>query len=78
MHDVGNVLFMGPPGVGKSHLVAALGVKSTVNGLRTTRFLLDELMRMLKGDVAPRKREAKRYPKQRAAHMQSSTKFVTA
>jgi DNA replication protein DnaC len=32
MREAENVLFMGPPGVGKSHLADALGVKAIKNG----------------------------------------------
>jgi DNA replication protein DnaC len=39
-----NVLFLGPPGVGKSHLAVALGVKAIKNGFSTTHFVLDDLM----------------------------------
>ncbi len=39
-----NVLFLGPPGVGKSHLAAALGVKAIKNGSSVTHFVLDDLM----------------------------------
>lgn len=46
--------FRGPPGVGKSHLAVALGVKASKNGFSTTHFLLDDLMHVLKGDAAPR------------------------
>ena len=54
---------MGPPGVGKSHLAVALGVKAIKNGFSTTHFLLDDLMHVLKGDAAvpPRRLKAKRY-----------------
>ena len=58
-----NVLFMGPPGVGKSHLAVALAVKAIKNGFSATHFLLDDLMYVLKGDAAipPRRLKAKRY-----------------
>ena len=58
-----NVLFMGPPGVGKSHLAVALAVKAIKNGFSATHFLLDDLMHVLKGDAAipPRRLKAKRY-----------------
>jgi len=58
-----NVLFMGPPGVGKSHLAVALGVKAIKNGFGATHYLLDDLMHVLKGDAAipPRRLKAKRY-----------------
>jgi DNA replication protein DnaC len=36
-----NVLFLGPPGVGKRHLAVALGVKAVKNGFSTTHFMLD-------------------------------------
>jgi len=58
-----NVLFMGPPGVGKSHLAVALGVRAIKNGFSTTHFVLDDLMHVLKGDAAvpPRRLKARRY-----------------
>ncbi|MFQ5536280.1 MAG: ATP-binding protein [Gemmatimonadota bacterium] len=58
-----NVLFMGPPGVGKSHLAVALGVKAIKNGFSATHYVLDDLMHVLKGDAAvpPRRLKAKRY-----------------
>ena len=58
-----NVLFMGPPGVGKSHLAVALAVKAIKNGFSATHFLLDDLMYVLKADAAipPRRLKAKRY-----------------
>ena len=54
---------MGPPGVGKSHLAVALGVRAIKNGFSTTHFLLVDLMHLLKGDaaVSPRRLKAKRY-----------------
>jgi DNA replication protein DnaC len=39
-----NVLFLGPPGVGKSHLATALGVKAVKNGFSVTNFSLDDLI----------------------------------
>lgn len=58
-----NVLFLGPPGVGKSHLAVALGVKAIKNGFSTQHYLLDDLMHVLKGDAAipPRRLRSKRY-----------------
>jgi DNA replication protein DnaC len=58
-----NVLFLGPPGVGKSHLAVALGVKAIKNGFSTTHFVLDDLMHALKSDAAvpPARLKAKRY-----------------
>ncbi|MEZ4447759.1 MAG: IS21-like element helper ATPase IstB [Polyangiaceae bacterium] len=58
-----NVLFLGPPGVGKSHLAVALGVKAVKNGFSTTHFVLDDLMHQLKADAAvpPARLKAKRY-----------------
>ena len=58
-----NVLFLGPPGVGKSHLAVALGVKAVKNGFSVTHFVLDELMHALKADAAipPARLKAKRY-----------------
>jgi DNA replication protein DnaC len=58
-----NVLFLGPPGVGKSHLAVALGVKAVKNGFSTTHFMLDDLMHVLKADAAipPARLQARRY-----------------
>ncbi|MGH7646616.1 MAG: ATP-binding protein, partial [Gemmatimonadaceae bacterium] len=47
-----NVLFLGPPGVGKSHLACALGVKAIKNGFSVTHFVLDDLMHALRADAA--------------------------
>lgn len=58
-----NVLFLGPPGVGKSHLAAALGVKAIKNGFSVAHFLLDDLMHVLRADAAipPARMRSKRY-----------------
>ncbi len=58
-----NVLFLGPPGVGKSDLAAALGVKAIKNGFSVTHFLLDDLMHALRQDAAvpPARLRSKRY-----------------
>ena len=63
IRETDNVLFMGPPGVGKSHLAVALGVKAIKNGFSTTHFMLDDLMNVLKADAATplRRLKAKRY-----------------
>lgn len=58
-----NVLFLGPPGVGKSHLAVALGVKAIKNGFSVSHFVLDDLMHVLRADAAtpPARLRAKRY-----------------
>ena len=57
------VLFMGPPGVGKSHLAVALGVRAIKNGFSATHYVIDDLMHLLKADAAipPRRLRSKRY-----------------
>lgn len=58
-----NVLFLGPPGVGKSHLAVSLGVKAVKNGFSVSHFVLDDLMHALQADAAipPARLKAKRY-----------------
>ncbi|MCD6133728.1 MAG: IS21-like element helper ATPase IstB, partial [Deltaproteobacteria bacterium] len=46
-----NIIFLGPPGVGKTHLAAALGVKAIQCGYRVLFKRLDDLMDMLKEDA---------------------------
>jgi DNA replication protein DnaC len=45
-----NVLIFGPPGVGKTHLAAGLGVKAIKNGFAVVFVTLDKLIERLKGD----------------------------
>ena len=45
-----NVLLLGPPGVGKSHLAAGLGVKAVQNGFSVTFTSGDELIEQLRRD----------------------------
>jgi len=63
LRDKSNVLFLGPPGVGKSHLATALGVKAIKNGFSVAHFVLNDLMHVLKADAAipPARLRAKRY-----------------
>ena len=53
-----NVLFLGPPGVGKSHLATALGVKAIKNGFPVHHYVIDDLIRAIREDEAkpPRRR----------------------
>lgn len=45
-----NVLLLGPPGVGKSHLAAALAVKCVQNGFSTVFMTADDLIESLRKD----------------------------
>jgi hypothetical protein len=60
VRDKTNVLFLGPPGVGKSH---ALSVKAIKNGFSVSHFVLDDLMHKLRADAAipPQPLRVKRY-----------------
>ncbi len=57
LHELGfverkeNVVFLGPPGVGKSHLCVGLGVKAVQLGFSVQHFRFDELMAALRADA---------------------------
>ena len=62
MRERQNVQFLAPPGVGKSHLGFALGVKAIKNGFSVLHTVLD-VLHALKADAAipPARLKAKRY-----------------
>jgi DNA replication protein DnaC len=51
VRDAETVLLQGPPGVGKSHLCIALGVKAVQLGFSVQYFRFDELMTALRADA---------------------------
>jgi DNA replication protein DnaC len=57
------LLIQGPPGVGKSHLAAALGVKAIGCGFGVVFYRLDELLAMLRrdADLSPSRLRRKKY-----------------
>ena len=46
------LLIQGPPGVGKTHLVVALGVKAIEHGFGVVFYRLDELLAVMRRDAA--------------------------
>jgi DNA replication protein DnaC len=57
------LLIQGPPGVGKSHLAAALGVKAVEHGFGVVFYRLEELLSVLRrdADLAPARLRRKKY-----------------
>lgn len=47
-----NVLFLGPPGVGKTHLAVALGVEAIKKDYMTYFITVDEIARRLRSNSA--------------------------
>lgn len=57
------VLIQGPPGIGKTHLAVALGVRAVENGFSAVFYRLDDLLHALKRDAdsPPSKLRGKKY-----------------
>lgn len=57
------VLLQGPPGVGKSHLLVALGIRGVQLGFSVQYFRFDELMSLLRHDahLPPARLKARKY-----------------
>jgi len=65
IREQASVLFQGPPGVGKTHLAVALGVKAVASGFSVGYYRLEDLLHALKQDaeVPPRRLKGKKYNK---------------
>lgn len=67
-----NVLFLGPPGVGKTHLAAGLGVRAIQNGFSVSYMTADELIDRLRRDNG----HSHRSRNQRKKYMRSSVLII--
>ncbi|WP_139903756.1 ATP-binding protein [Clostridium thermarum] len=54
-----NLIFLGPPGVGKTHLAIAMGLKAVEDGYRVSFVSMDNLMHVLKTQDISRKSKGK-------------------
>jgi DNA replication protein DnaC len=48
LKDAYNIIFLGPPGIGKSHLAVGLGIEAVNQGYHAYFITLDELLTILK------------------------------
>ncbi len=55
-----NVLLLGPPGVGKSHIATGLGVKAVQNGFSVTFITADTLIDCLRRDESSKRKSRRR------------------
>lgn len=56
-----NVIFLGPPGVGKTHLAIALGIRACQKGIRTYFLTMNNLMKKMRQEPAQRFPRLRRY-----------------
>ena len=56
-----NVIFLGPPGVGKTHLAIALGIKACSKGIRTYFLTMDMLLKKMRQEPNQRFPRLRRY-----------------
>lgn len=63
IRDSQGLLLQGPPGVGKTHLCVALGLRAIENGFSVSFYRVDELMHQLKRDrdISPARLKHKKY-----------------
>lgn len=65
IRDHDTVLLAGPPGIGKTHLAVALGVKAIESGFSVAFYRLEDLLHAMKqdADTPPRRLRQKKYLK---------------